>query len=260
MTWVVTGAASGIGAQLVRDLVDAGERVRVWDRVAPAVDGAEHDVVDLLDADQIEEAASRLGGPVRAFVHCAGVALLTNSVDGNVGTALRSCFDLHVVAFAVSVRALLPKLTPDGAVVAITSAAQDMAYPGTMAYGASKAALERVVRQMSVELAPRGIRVNAVCPGSVATPMTVASWANPAEAEARKQFIPLGRQASTGDISAAVRFLASDEAGFITGETLRVDGGTRYGMYNVAIRNQMKTSAADGAIAVAAETTNSAVR
>lgn len=247
MTWIVTGGASGIGAQLAADLLAAGEQVTVWDRVAPQNPALAHEVVDLLVEDDIKAAAGRAAGPLRGFVHCAGIPLLTDSTDPDIATALRRSFDLHVVAFAVAVRSLLPVLSQGSSIVAITSSAQRLAFPGTLAYGATKAALGRVVEQMAVELAPRGIRVNAVSPGAVASPMTADAWADPEQADARRAFIPLGRQATAAEVSAAVRFLTSEGAAFITGETIWVDGGTRHGMYNRAIQGQMAAAAGGGA-------------
>jgi NAD(P)-dependent dehydrogenase (short-subunit alcohol dehydrogenase family) len=236
LTWIVTGGSSGIGEQLVRDLVLAGERVIVWDMNPPRLD-VEHIEVDLTAPDAVENAAIKVSGGVRAFVHCAGVVATTSVTDPNVVENLRRAYELHVITLVRGVRALREKLQEsEGSVVAIASAAMDVVYPGTLAYGASKAASGRVVKQLAVEMGGIGIRVNAVAPGAVATPMTEAFWSDPVKSAERRAIIPLGRQAMPSTIADVIRFLASDAAAYITGETIWVDGGVRLGLFNRAVQ------------------------
>ena len=114
-------------------------------------------------------------------------------------------------------------------------------YPGTLAYGASKAALRRSIAQLAVELGGVGIRVNGVAPGAIATPLTAPTWADPNFVAQRLAIIPLGVQGKPESISSLVRYLASDEAQYITGETINVDGGVRHGIFNQAVRAAGKT-------------------
>jgi NAD(P)-dependent dehydrogenase (short-subunit alcohol dehydrogenase family) len=234
--WVVTGGASGIGAQLVKDLAVAGEDVTVWD-IKPPAGGAAYEFVDLSKPGAVEAAASKVTGPLKSFVHCAGISAPTSIADAKVADLLRAAFEVHVVSFVVGVQKLADRLVEGkGSVVAIVSAGMDIVYPATLAYGSTKAALRRTIDQLSVELGGRGIRINGIAPGAVATPMTEASWSDKAYADERRSFIPLGRQAGPDAISNVVRFLASDAAEYITGETIYVDGGVRHGIFNQAAR------------------------
>jgi 3-oxoacyl-[acyl-carrier protein] reductase len=236
MTWVVTGGASGIGAQLVAELRGAGETVIVWDR--DKLDEPDFVQLDLTEPGGIEAAARRVTDPLHCFVHCAGNPSSTSIARDDAAERMRSAFELHVVAFVRAVRALArPLAAAKGSVVAVGSAAGEVVYPGTLAYGASKAALQRTVQQLAVELAPAGIRVNAVAPGAVATPMTAEYWADTERSASRLKYIPLGRQAQPDAVSSVIRFLASADADYMTGETVRVDGGSRLGMYNTAVRS-----------------------
>lgn len=240
-TWLVTGGSSGIGLRLVRDLLEGGDAVWVWDiNAPPAIDGLSFDRVDLARPEEIAAAAARIGRTVDCLVHCAGVFQSTSVLHDNLVAASELAFRLHCLAFVASVQALLPHFPKDGAaIVAITSAGMDMAYPGTLAYGPSKAALKRAIEQLAVELGGRGIRVNGVSPGAIATDMTRPMWDDPDFRRERVKHIPLGRQAEPDAVSDAVRFLCSDAAAYITGETLWVDGGVRRGMFQAGVRDTM---------------------
>ena len=232
MTWVITGGASGIGRRLAHDLIAAGENVVVWDRTTPPF-AVDHTVFDLTEDGAIESAATAVDGPLRAFVHCAGVPAAASIRNPGTVSALRLAYEVHVVAFIRATQALLDKLVAgSGSVVAVTSAAMEVVYPGTLAYGASKAALGRAVAQLAVELGGLGVRVNAVSPGAVATPMSQDMWADPEFASARRAVIPLKDQAPPEAITEAIRFLVSAAARFVTGEVLWVDGGVRHGTFN----------------------------
>jgi NAD(P)-dependent dehydrogenase (short-subunit alcohol dehydrogenase family) len=235
---VVTGGSSGIGRQLARDLAQAGECVLVWDIQPPAPDEqVDYCCVDLLDPASIGVAAASCDGSVRAFVHCAGVSAATGITHANLADQMRRAYEIHTVSFVIAVQALLDQLIAGkGSVVAIASAAMNVIYPGTLAYGASKAALRRCIDQLAVELAPFGIRVNGVAPGAIATPMTAHRWQDPEFAAQRCAAIPLGRQGVPADISSIVRFLASDAAGYVTGETILADGGVRHGIFNFSVQ------------------------
>lgn len=239
--WLVTGGSSGIGLQLVRDLLGDGHEVLVWDiREPPAIDGLGFDAVDLAKPEEIAAAATRIGRKVDCFVHCAGVFQATSVLHDNLVQTSELAFRLHCLAFVAAVQALLPKFPEAGAaIVAITSAGMDMAYPGTLAYGPSKAALKRAIEQLAVELGGRGIRVNGVSPGAIATDMTRHMWDDPDFRRERVKHIPLGRQSDPGSVSDAVRFLCSDRAAYISGETLWVDGGVRRGMFQAGVRDTM---------------------
>lgn len=235
---IVTGGSSGIGLQIVQDMKSRGDDFVIWDIKAPPPDcDFAFETVDLTDLQAIRSAADRVPRTVDNFVHCAGVFQSTSILQDNLADAMLFAFQLHTLAFVIAVQALLKKFTPETAsVIAITSAGMDMVYPGTLAYGPSKAALHRAVVQLAVELGGHGIRVNGIAPGAIATDMTRQQWQDPAYAIERTKHIPLGKQAEPQAVSDAVAFLASPAASYITGEILWVDGGVRYGMFQPGVR------------------------
>jgi 3-oxoacyl-[acyl-carrier protein] reductase len=235
---IVTGGSSGIGLQIARDMRERGDEVLVWDiKPAPAVAGLQCEPVDLTQIEAIRAAAARTPRNVDVFVHCAGVLAPTTIVDDQLASQMLLAFQVHCLAFVVTVQALLPKFTPGSAsIVAIASVGMDMVYPATLAYGSSKAALRRAIEQMAVELAGRGIRVNGIAPGAIATDMTRHLWRDPVFAAERTRHIPLGRQAEPKVVSDAVAFLTSAAAGYITGQTLSVDGGVHHGIFLPGVR------------------------
>ncbi len=242
-TWIVTGGSSGIGAHLVRDLAARGHDVLVWDIKEPAAqDKVKFKKVDLVDVNAITKAAGEVAQPIDCFVHCAGVLKASSIEHDNLTSAMMFSFQIHCLAFVAAVQALLDKFAKNASVIAITSAGMDVVYPATLAYGSSKAALQRCITQMAVELGARGIRVNGIAPGAISTEMTRHLWADPDYANARLRHIPAGKQAGPDAVSGAVRFLASEDAAYITGETLWVDGGVKHGIFLPTVREFVETA------------------
>ena len=235
--WIVTGGASGIGLQLVRELLARGHQVVIWDlKAPPELPGVIFEQVDLTDQGAIMSAASRVPGDVDCFIHNAGVFQRTTITHDNLAAAIDLAMKVHFTAFVLATQELLPKFSNKASIIAITSAAMDMVYPGTLAYGPSKAALDRAIRQLAVELGPRGIRVNGIAPGSIATPMTQHMWDDPEYARERLAHVPLGHQSEPAVIAEAICYLASDAARYTTGDTLWIDGGVKQGIFNLATR------------------------
>ncbi|HEX8834769.1 MAG TPA: SDR family NAD(P)-dependent oxidoreductase [Abditibacteriaceae bacterium] len=112
-----------------------------------------------------------------------------------------------------------------GRIVFITSLAENLTQPNQVDYGASKAGLKMAMAGFATALGPHGITCNAVAPGMILTPMTAHYWTQPGPAEKIKQLVPVGRIGTPEDIGKAIVFLASDDAAYINGVTLRVDGG-----------------------------------
>ncbi|MDQ3866633.1 MAG: SDR family oxidoreductase [Actinomycetota bacterium] len=223
---LVTGGASGIGRAVATRLEGAGAAVAVVDREGPiAADVREP--VDVVRA--VEVAAEALAGPPDVLVNCAGIyrigpflELRVEEWDDVLATNLRSSF---LVGQAVA-SALVAARTP-GAIVNVASIAAtraDVAEPAAH-YNASKAGVVALTRQMAAELAPHRIRVNAVAPGVIETPM-LRLTDDPERARAYLETsVPLGRLGAADEVAAAICFLASDDAAYVTGACLAVDGG-----------------------------------
>lgn len=238
---VVTGGASGIGRACVLALADVGRPVAAWDldeqgaresaslardRGVEAV-SRRLDVTDSMSfAPAVDEARGALG-PIGGLVHAAGVAgpVPVPFLDEGQWDAV---LDVNLRAEALLVRALLPELRETGAGSAIVgiSSIEGLTGNGLIpAYCASKSGLLGLTRSMAHALGPEGIRVNAVCPGAVDTPMLAPLLALPEAVARLQERIPLGRVAEPEDIAKVVRFLLSDDAAYITGTYVVVDGG-----------------------------------
>jgi NAD(P)-dependent dehydrogenase (short-subunit alcohol dehydrogenase family) len=250
-TAVVSGAGGGIGRGIVRRLIAQGARVHGLDRDKNAqsslaaelkseLGGAgarEHFVVhevDLADRAACDRALARvlsaLDGRCDVLVNNAGIARVA-AFESTDDELLERLLAVNFVSAFRITRALLPALEASGrgAIINIASELALIGQAGYSAYSATKGAVLAWSRALAVELAGRGIRVNAVCPGPIDTPMLQSEFATAAEpARARAEEIasvPLGRLGRPTDIAAVVAFLASDAASFVTGAAWSVDGG-----------------------------------
>jgi len=229
---LITGAASGIGFAIAQALAGEGSRVILADidrdelaRAGEAIPGAETIVLDVTDRDQWALAAEQFGA-IDILVNNAGVYEFA-PLDGITSEHFHKQFDLNVLGLLlVSQEAARHFNEAGGSIINISSGVSTIAPPNSAVYTATKASVDAISSVLSKELAPRKIRVNTVNPGMIATEGVVS--AGFAEGDMRKwieSVTPMGRIGKVEEIAAAVAFFASNDASYVTGETLHVTGG-----------------------------------
>ena len=243
MRTIVTGATSGIGRAVVRRLADARARLLLVGRdaealkvVAAEVAGAAGDArtvaVDVT-ADGapslIVGAAIEAFGGLDALVNAAGI-IANGTIESTDDAAWDAMLDVNLRAPFRLMREAAPHLSASrGAVVNVSSVTGLRAFPGVLAYCVSKAGVDQLTRCAALELAPKGVRVNAVNPGVVVTNLHRRSGMREdvyaSFLERSKETHPLGRPGAPEEIAELVYFLASDRSSWITGETISIDGG-----------------------------------
>jgi NAD(P)-dependent dehydrogenase (short-subunit alcohol dehydrogenase family) len=234
---VITGGASGIGRRTAELFIELGARVVLGDRneallheCATALGGevcatAVIDVTKEGDLRRVVQTAVDRFGQLDIAVNSAGIGALAPILEQPAGT-WRAVLDACLTGVFFSVKHEARQMLAQGgggAIVNIASINARQPAEGMSAYCSAKAGVEMLTRVAGLELGPVGVRVNAVAPGFVQTPMTAG--ARPMVAQRFVDMIPMGRPGTPGDIARAVAFLVGEDASWVNGETLVVDGG-----------------------------------
>jgi len=230
-TALVTGAASGIGAHVAQALRERGATVVGLDRTRPEHD-ADFLTADVTDRPAVQAAIAARFGPdsaLDALVNCAGIGAVGTIAD-NDDAEWHRVLDVNVVGIARVTAAALPALlrSPGAAIVNVSSIAAWAGLPNRALYSASKGAVQALTLATAADYVGR-VRVNCVCPGTVDTPWVGRLLAQAEDADAERRALaarqPMGRLATAEEVAAAICWLASTEASFVTGTALGVDGG-----------------------------------
>ena len=232
---LITGGGSGIGEGIARAMAEHGARVIVVDvntmgaaHVAEAIGGAHYplDVSNRVAVDALAGQIARDIGPVSILVNNAGIIRRAKIDD----PATRALWDATMAVnldgpynMVTAFQAQLKQTK--GSVINIGSIQSFVALPNSAAYTTSKTGIRGLTKALAIELSPHGVRVNAIGPGMIATPLNADARQNPDYMANFAARIPMGRLGEPADIAGPAVFLASDLARYITGVTLPVDGG-----------------------------------
>jgi NAD(P)-dependent dehydrogenase (short-subunit alcohol dehydrogenase family) len=233
---VVTGGGSGIGRGIARGLTAFGAKVAIWERNAETAAAAATEVgglgltTDVRDSDQVDAALAQTidtYGPVNILVNNAGGVFWSSLLETteNGWDALYRSNLKHVILCTQRVARVMVEAGNGGSIISVTSIEGVRAAPGYAAYAAAKAGVINFTQTAALELAPYGIRVNALAPDITMTE-GLASVAPPGSDERFGLTVPMGRAGHVDEMAGAAVFLAGDMSSYITGQTIHVDGGT----------------------------------
>jgi NAD(P)-dependent dehydrogenase (short-subunit alcohol dehydrogenase family) len=232
-TIMVTGAGAGIGAAIAAAAAADGWHVVVCDidgerakAVASGLPAALAFQLDVSREADVERVLDALDGVPDALVNNAGIVRFGPLLDLSVDQ-FRAVLDVNLLGVFICSRALARRMAPrrSGVIVNMSSINATHPGPGAGAYPATKAAVVSLTQQMSLEWAGSGLRVNAVAPGFIDAGMSAPIYANPRVRELRGSAVPQQRLGTAQEVAAAVLFLCSDQASYINGHELVVDGG-----------------------------------
>lgn len=235
-TALVTGASSGLGSGIAVALAEAGADVVIVGRDPKRLDATNSavrktgqkgtvciaDVSDPAAPEQIVDTTLHELGTLDIIVNAAGLFEVGSDDETQ---ALDRQWEVNVRAPFAIATAALPKMRSGGAICFFSSIAGHVGFPGAAAYVTTKTAVEGAVRALALDAALLGVRVNAVAPGNIRTPMNAHLLADPTYEQAMLDQTPLGRIGEVEDVVPGVLFLVSDQARYITGSSLLIDGG-----------------------------------
>ena len=231
-TAVVTGAGQGLGRAISKRLTADGHHIVAVDQdpqtAAATADmlGGQWRQCDVSDPESVAALADSLN-QVDVLVNNAGIWIFAG-MDDMTPEDVRRVLEVNVMGVFYCTQALAPLMGPGSAIVNLSSSAAHSNSPGVGIYPPSKAAVESFTKQSALELARRGIRANAVGPGMIQTEGTQVNYEGEL-GQRRAKAVPLGRNGQPDDIADVVGFLASDDARYVTGQVIYVDGGLSAG-------------------------------
>ena len=225
-TAIVTGGASGIGAATIRRLREAGAEVWVADIAADASEDKFYLRVDVSRPEQVvamcDEVLKR-SGRLDIMVNNAAIASGHLLADADPARSER-LWRVNQLGVEMGIKEAAARMHPGGSIVNISSITAVRGFAQWGEYSATKGAIIALTQTAAIEYAPAGIRVNCICPGIIHTPMAMSEAPDMVDKNV-SVFAPLGRLGRPEEVAAAIHFLASDDASYITGQTLLVDGG-----------------------------------
>jgi NAD(P)-dependent dehydrogenase (short-subunit alcohol dehydrogenase family) len=235
---VITGGNSGIGLATAERFVKEGAYVFITGRRQSEVDnaikeigrnmtGVQGDVSNLEDLDRLYDRVKQQKGQIDVLFANAGIIEIA-SLGSITESHFHKIFSINVKGLLFTVQKALPLFRDGGSIILTASIAGSKCYEGSTVYSATKAAIRSFARSWTVDLKHRKIRVNAISPGPIDTPMTSGMVQSDGGEELKNKLlstIPLGRMGNPDEVAKAVAFLASDDSSYITGIELFVDGG-----------------------------------
>jgi NAD(P)-dependent dehydrogenase (short-subunit alcohol dehydrogenase family) len=233
---VITGGSSGIGRAIARRFAAAGARVVVADR-RPSPDEFDFHPTDVSREAEVAgvlDAARQKFGRVDVLVNNAGIQPLGVGFADLTAELLERTLAVNVAGVAFGIKHAARTLAEGGRVINTASFVGLIGLPGAAIYATSKAAVIHLTRLGAIELAPRRITVNAVSPGTIRTPAVTEIPDNP-EIPFIERRAPLGRLGEPDEVAALYHFLASDDAAYITGQNIAIDGGLTVGWTEYAL-------------------------
>ena len=233
---LITGGSAGIGLATATQFVEEGAYVYITGRRQPALDAAvasigsnvtaiQGDVAKLADLDRIYAQISKERERLDILFANAGTSGLV-PLGAITEEHFDTMFNVNVKGVVFTVQKALPLMRDGGSIMLNASIASTKGFPAFSVYSATKAAVRSLARTWTTDLKDRGIRVNAISPGPIDTPLTRETFSNPDDMKALVSTTTMGRLGRPEELAKPVVFLASDDASFVTGVELFVDGGS----------------------------------